>query len=65
MIDPIEAARQIRIGAERLRKIAANEADSELVPEMTRMALEMDEHAAEIERSVRNEQPLIMDNAAA
>ena len=59
MIDTIEAALRIRIGAERLRKIAASEADAELIAEMIRMAQEMDEHSAELERSVRNEHPIL------
>lgn len=57
MTEKIVAARKIRIGAERLRKIAASEADAERVAEMTRIAQEMDKHAAELERSVVNEQP--------
>jgi hypothetical protein len=55
--EKIVAARKIRIGAERLRQIAASEADGERAAEMIRIAQEMDEHAAELERSVVSRQP--------
>ncbi|HEX3973386.1 MAG TPA: hypothetical protein VHX19_18790 [Stellaceae bacterium] len=52
MSDTIIAARDIRVGAERLREMAATEADAELVAEMLRLAGEMDEHAAALEASI-------------
>jgi hypothetical protein len=52
MIEKMVSARQIRVGAERLRKIAASESDAERAAELNRMAQEMDEHAAEIERAI-------------
>jgi hypothetical protein len=60
-----EAARAIRIGAERLREVATREPDPDFVADLIRVAQEMDEHAAEIERSIANEQPLIANDAAA
>lgn len=57
MTDKIETARTIRIGAEALRKIAARETDAEQVAELVRIADEMDEHAAELERSCLDQQP--------
>jgi hypothetical protein len=52
MKNKIEVARDMRVGAERLRQIAVNETDSERAAEMIRIAKEMDEHAAELERSL-------------
>jgi len=59
MTEKIEVARKIRIGADRLRKIAGCAADAEYAAKMTRIAQEMDEHATELERSVMNRQPRI------
>lgn len=65
MTHKIAAARQMRIGAERLRKIATRKADAARIAEMMRIAQEMDEHADELERSVAREQRRIADNAVA
>lgn len=51
MTERIEAARSIRIGAERLRQLASAEANQELASQMVEIAAEMDHHAAELERS--------------
>jgi hypothetical protein len=50
----IEVARGMRIGAERLRQLAVSETDRDRAREMLRIAAEMDEHAAELERSFVN-----------
>ena len=42
----------MRVGAERLRKLAAEEKNSKLAVDMVKIAAEMDQHAAEIERSL-------------
>ena len=55
--DKLGTARDIREGAERLRKLAADEADAERAAEMLQIAKEMDEHAAELERSTTNRRP--------
>ncbi|HXR87338.1 MAG TPA: hypothetical protein VN728_10220 [Stellaceae bacterium] len=47
-----ETARSIRIGSERLRQIAAEETNAKLAADMLETAAEMDQHAAEIERSL-------------
>ena len=52
MTEKLATARRIRVGAERLRKLASSEADAKNVAEMIRIAREMDEHAAELERSI-------------
>ena len=48
----LDAARIIRMGAERLRQIAADDTNQELARQMRQMAAEMDENAAHLERSV-------------
>jgi hypothetical protein len=52
MTEEIASARTIRVGAERLRLLAVSEADAERAAEMLRIAQEMDEHAAELERAI-------------
>jgi hypothetical protein len=52
MSDTIMAARDIRVGAERLRQLAATETDAKRAADMLRIAGEMDEHAAELEASI-------------
>ena len=46
-----EIVKLIRAGAERLRKLASKRAHSKRSTELRRHAAEMDEHAAEIERT--------------
>jgi hypothetical protein len=65
MSDKIELARTMRVGAEALRKIAIREIEPSLVTELLRLAREMDEHAAEMERSVASNQPLVGKDAVA
>lgn len=57
MTEKIEVAMTIRAGAERLRRIAADEANPERAREMLRHAAEMDEHATEIERAFAKTPP--------
>ncbi len=57
MSDRLETARSIRIGAERLRQIARHETNSVLASEMRRIADEMDENAAHLERAYANDPP--------
>ena len=52
MMDKLETARSIRTGAERLRQLATSETNPELANEMRRIAAEMDENAATLERSI-------------
>ena len=65
MTDKVIAARNIRIGAERLRQIAASETDAQRAAEMLRIAGEMDEHAADLERAVADATLDPSGNAAA
>lgn len=65
MTDKIVLARTIRVGAERLRQIAASEAEAKRAAEMLRLAVEMDEHAAELERAVADATLEPTGNAAA
>ena len=52
----LETARAIRLGAENLRKVVAEEAEPAIAAaELLEMAQQMDDHAAEIEQSVRND----------
>lgn len=65
MTDKTETARIIRVGAERLRRIAAEKADAQQAAEMLRVAVEMDEHAAELERTIADTLPSSAGGAAA
>jgi hypothetical protein len=47
----------MRAGADRLRQIAASEGDSELGREMRQIADQMDQAAAELDRSVASSPP--------
>ena len=58
MTDKVVAARDIRLGAARLRQIAASETDAKRAADMRRIATEMDETAAELERSAAGAPPL-------
>ena len=60
-----EVAREMRQGAERLRKIAALETDAACAAELSEIAQEMDMHAAELERGTVDEPLQIADDAAA
>ena len=64
MTEKIEAARIIRVGAERLRQIAAAHTDAQHAAEILRIAAEMDEHAAELERPVADALPSSASTAA-
>ncbi|HEY3916269.1 MAG TPA: hypothetical protein VGL83_00675 [Stellaceae bacterium] len=55
MTEKIETARTIRLSVESLRTIAMREPDPKLAAELMRIAAEMDEHAAELERSFVNQ----------
>jgi len=52
MRERLETARLMRVGAERLRKLAGDETDPKMAADMLDIAVEMDQHAAEIERSL-------------
>lgn len=64
MMDRLDSARTIRTGAERLRQLAETEASSDVASEMLRLAVEMDENAAELESCV-DQPPKLPDDAVA
>lgn len=63
MKEKLVAARDIRVGAERLRQLAANETDPERAAEMRRIAHEMDDHAAELEHAIANPRAAAQNSA--
>jgi hypothetical protein len=65
MAERLGKARIIRIGAERLRRLAANESSPEAAREMLRIAGEMDEYAAELEQSFANRPPKLPKDVVA
>lgn len=65
MKDKVEVSRDMRVGAERLRQIAVNETDAQRAVEMIRIAKEMDEHAAELERALADNPRNLANDAAA
>lgn len=65
MAKQIEAARSMRAGAERLRRVAANKINIKRADEMLRFAAELDERAAELERLFGRKRPHPEQKAAA
>jgi hypothetical protein len=61
----IEAARSMRAGAERLRRVAAKKTNLKRADEMLRFAAELDEHASELERLFGRKRPHAEQKAAA
>lgn len=61
-MERLDSARIIRLGAERLRQLAENQASPDAAREMLGLAVEMDENAAELESFVA-QPPKLPDDA--
>jgi len=57
MTERLKRAQVIRLGAERLRQMAAAETDRDHASEMIEIAAEMEENAARLERSFASNPP--------